>query len=428
MKYTAIFSGYFTIDDSNRSVGLIDKGWTRIDKSVADIKMYENFYYSEFVAFNFGKDVNSSLIRYSKSINKQVSIGRTTSNGVETFNFKVNDVTIYIAPHNMLMYSIYIEKECGNLNDCTALAFLIRNVCGYHNILADEFIKVAIQPIVDIYNIHVTLTGSKDNDQSSHFDCSRLIENGNKLKTFQVLQLTDDIWNKTDIDVLLFELGTLSPIGSYNPKSLQSSSEIYFKQLIKDNSLSIYNNWKALSLFDSFTILSNKCPDWLYQNWINDYFGMIYISQLYKRYYLFRTNLYFKFNKVNIEKLSEEFLRFERNHCFYKISYNFLPQLVNGSIEKGLEIIDEKKELYHMIDQENVEREKKDDGRMNKLLFFLTCVTLFSAVWDTTCLLNELYPFESYWGSQVMGFRIIAYSLTLVMIVAIVANRLFKKR
>ena len=81
-----------------------------------------------------------------------------------------------------------------------------------------------------------------------------------------------------------------------------------------------------------------------------------------------------------------------------------------------------------MIEQENTQREKNDDGRMNKLLFFLTCITIISVIWDASCLANELYPFSSYWETKVMGYQVVTYSIILIVLVAIIINRLFKKR
>ena len=223
-------------------------------------------------------------------------------------------------------------------------------------------------------------------------------------------------------------MGTLSPIGSYDEESLYSSSAQYMKDMVDQNSLSIYNNWRCLSLFDTYTILYCACPDWLLNNWLNDYFGMIYISLLYKRFYLFRANLLFRFKLKNIETLLEEFLKFERHHCFFNISYNFLPQEINKSIAKGLEIESEKKELCHMIGQENTQREKKDDERMNKLLFFLTCITVISVIWDASCLINELYPFSHYLETNVTGYRIVSFSFVLVVLFAMCIYKFFKKR
>lgn len=421
MNYTANLCGYFSMNRSRINLKVLDKEWERINVSKEKIKQYSNYYYPEFVNFNFGNNARYSMLRYHKTIEQEIVIRRNTLETEKQYNLTVRDITIYIAPHNILMYSICIYKEYDDLDDVTAIASILRNIIGYEHADVQSFIECAMMPLMTIYNAF-TKHPQTDNDYSL------LIENGNKLKIFQTVEMPIDKWVATNIDITLFEIGTVAPIGSYKADALNSSSSHYFEDIIKQNSLSIYNNWKCLSLFDTYTIVYCDCPEWLLNNWQNDYFGMIYISLLYKRFYLFRTNLLFRFKLKNVEKLSKEFLTFERHHCFFNVSYNFLPQEINQSIAIGLEIENEKKELYHMIEQENTQREKNDDGRMNKLLFFLTCITIISVIWDASCLANELYPFSSYWETKVMGYQVVTYSIILIVLVAIIINRLFKKR
>ena len=427
MKYTAILCGYFSIDESRATELKLDSKWECLTKSTVEKEGYENYYYPEFVNFCFGDESENSLVRYQQKINQTITISREVKGAECKYDLLIDNITIYVAPHNILMYSIRIEKDCKDPNDATSIVHMLRNVCRYDEFNITSFIELALNPILAIFNDYSNnkLMIDKQSDKPNY---SLLVENGNKLKVFQVAEIDCESWNPAKVDTLLFELGTISPIGSYDAKLLESPSQSYFEQIIAENSLSIYNNWKCLSLLDSYTMVYCNCPTWLFNNWIDDYCGMIYITQLYKRYYLFRTNKEYKDKDCDIEKLSNEYMNFERKYCFFKISYNFLPQEINLSMEKGLEIESEKKQLYHMIEQENVRREKRDDNRQNKLLFFLTCIMVISAVWDTCCLLNELYPYQNFWESQVVGFRIVAYSLVFIVLFAIIINKVFKKR
>ena len=303
MNYTANLCGYFSMNRSRINLKVLDKEWERINVSKEKIKQYSNYYYPEFVNFNFGNNARYSMLRYHKTIEQEIVIRRNTLETEKQYNLTVRDITIYIAPHNILMYSICIYKEYDDLDDVTAIASILRNIIGYEHADVQSFIECAMMPLMTIYNAF-TKHPQTDNDYSL------LIENGNKLKIFQTVEMPIDKWIATNIDITLFEIGTVAPIGSYKADALNSSSSHYFEDIIKQNSLSIYNNWKCLSLFDTYTIVYCDCPEWLLNNWQNDYFGMIYISLLYKRFYLFRTNLLFRFKLKNVEKLSKEFLTF----------------------------------------------------------------------------------------------------------------------
>ena len=224
-------------------------------------------------------------------------------------------------------------------------------------------------------------------------------------------------------DKLLFELATVAPAGSYDAKSLDSPSEAYFRKLLDENSLSVYNNWKCLALSDTLTILCSECPEWLISNWKNDYFGLIYIWQLFRRNYLFRLTRRFRYERENVASLERESVDFERNCSFHRISYNFLPEEFSACVARGLRIEKEKNELYHMIAQEESAGEKRADNRMNSLLFFMTCLTMASTIYDTCCLLQELLPYDTTIGSSVTGFRLVTSLMLTIVLAALLIYR-----
>ena len=127
------------------------------------------------------------------------------------------------------------------------------------------------------------------------------------------------------------------------------------------------------------------------------------------------------------DKLLEQFDEFDYGCWFDNVSYNFLPRLIHRSMEQGLDIISEKQRLYEMMARQNGNREKRDDQRMNNLLFYLTLFTTFSMVWDASSLFNEMYPFETYIGSNITGFRMVSYTLLLIIFIMIMAVR-FKRK
>ena len=74
MKYTAMFCGYFSITVPNPEICQIDDSWKMIQKSTSDKKEYDNFYYPEFVAFNFGDETSHALVRYQKLLDQVITI------------------------------------------------------------------------------------------------------------------------------------------------------------------------------------------------------------------------------------------------------------------------------------------------------------------------------------------------------------------
>ena len=68
MNYTANLCGYFSMNRSRINLKVLDKEWERINVSKEKIKQYSNYYYPEFVNFNFGNNARYSMLRYHKTI------------------------------------------------------------------------------------------------------------------------------------------------------------------------------------------------------------------------------------------------------------------------------------------------------------------------------------------------------------------------
>ena len=162
-------------------------------------------------------------------------------------------------------------------------------------------------------------------------------------------------------------------------------------------------------------------------NWRSSYFRMIYLHSLFLKFYLFRLNMRFRKGCFKASALDDELLAFENKYCFHKISYNFLPLQIYKAIDRSFEISEEREQLYHLIAMESRQAEEKNDRKVNSLLLFLTLLTMFSTIWDTTSLLNELYPYSDYVGSSVIGFRA-ATSLISLLILAVISGIFLRRR
>ena len=131
---------------------------------------------------------------------------------------------------------------------------------------------------------------------------------------------------------------------------------------------------------------------------------------------------------TDVSQLVDEYEAFEQECCFNKISYNLLPLEISDAIDKGLEIKEEMEQLFKVMEKEKTRREEANDKMVNTLLLCLSLLTLFSAIWDISCLLDQMYPFVDYLGGQTFGYRTVALLLLLgVSIVLITIYRRKKK-
>ncbi len=405
MKYIGFLCGGFS---TKGEAHCLDDLWTKEMFPEEKLRECGNFYLPEFVRFNLdsGAAGFDTMSRFSMKVDRTVNMPVPVS---------IPELKLYLMPFNMALFAIRVEIESDDVNDITAAAATMRNLSKAASVAG--FADAVFAPLRKTYQI---LTGKDD----STFSCSKLVENGNKLKLFQIALIDSDIDKVEDKDVLLFELGTVAPIGSYDEKSLYSASESYFDKLLSENKLSIFNNWSCLGLSDTLTILGENCPEWLVGNWIKDYFGMIYIWQLYRKNYLFRLTRNFRFDKRDPEMLIKESFEFEKKCSFNIISYNFLPEEFSRCVEHGLRIEEDKEVLYHLLEQENTAREKDSDTKMNYLLFFMTCLTMFSAIYDTCCLFDELFQYDNHMA----GFRLMTSLMAFCILAAMLIYRVLAKK
>lgn len=406
---SAFLCGYFNVTMQEKRAFRFPEGWKELVYPHDVVEEYKKFFYPEFVDFNLSVDKPGCIHSYRYEIQQDISFCYDN----KEIYFYCKNITAYVMPYNILIYSIEIEQETGELDRITRMMSSLRAVMYYKEDEHSQFIEVVIKPILELYSL---TNGGKD---PVGFD--RLVENGNKLKIFQIINSDSflDISEESK-DVLLFELGTLSKIGAYEKHEDNGISTGYLTSVLQKNKVSFYNNWSALSLLDTFTILSVKAPSWLLENWVDTYFRLIYIHGLFLKFYLFRLNIRFRKDADKISKLEDELVEFESTYCFPKISYNFLPLEIYKIIDTGLEISEERSLLYHLIDVENQRREKKNDKKVNKFLIFLTLLTMFSTLWDSSCLFNELYPYSEYVGSTVAGYKMVVSFLSLIIVIVII--------
>ena len=430
----AFLCGYFTRNIQANFEKMESDGWERkipVAKHVADMK---RIYYPEFVDFCFADaDATRGCVELSRKVGVQTVLV-TKSGNVE---LTIDDLSLYLMPMDVTLLKIGVSFEVDDLNKATAVLASLRMVDYYSAEDHGEFIRLAIDPLLEQYR---ALTGSDD------CGVSRLVEQGNKFRIFQIVNSlkSDDADTATMLsDVTLYQMGSVSKVTNGELKG-SGVSEVYLNKILDESRVSVFDSWHALALNDTFTVHGENLSLKLIAQWSECYFGMIYLHSLMVKSFLFGLNVQlrealqdrttalrqlstaFGVSRSPIDALVQRFEEFERKCCFHKVSYNFLPVLLDEAIDKGLCIAEEKEQLYGVIDKEKGRRDAANDRLVNGLLFVLSLLTLFSAIWDFSCLLNEMYPYSDYFTSSNMGYRWV--TLLVVVLLVGVVSRLFSRR
>jgi hypothetical protein len=241
---------------------------------------------------------------------------------------------------------------------------------------------------------------------------------GSKFKLFSVIDIPEkeNNLNVATREKLLYDLGTVSMIGSAGGDSYNSPSQEYFELLMKDK-IAVFNNYTILPLFDTFTVLGEGVITSQYANsnqgmiltWTQSYFR-IYLYNIFIKYNLFRYNLEMGDDSV---KVRDEFESFLNTYNLSHISYNFLPNLIFHQHRKGLQIDDELVKFQERINRISQAIQEEAQKRSNLLLTVVGAMTSLSG----------LQPVFDYLetGRKSIGFGYLSYYPLLLILIFILA-------
>ncbi len=237
---------------------------------------------------------------------------------------------------------------------------------------------------------------------------------GSKLKSFLIIN-----YDKTpkNLDHLLFNIGILNYSTLKGIENTWTFSDEYFSDIMNNNSIFCYSNWKALALFDTFTIIGSQV---YVETWTDNYFK-IYIYCLKQKFYLFHINKEIvEITKVkkDSEKLRNNFIEFISNHDVEHISYNFLPNSIFIKIKYALMIESENQLLEKKINNMNLFFSENKQKQIDAILGLISIISLSSAIWDTSEFFRSLkqeddiknfYPSYGFFVSIVILGLVITY-------------------
>ena len=245
-----------------------------------------------------------------------------------------------------------------------------------------------------------------------------------QLKSVILVDLKESI-PKNQLDRLLYDLGTFSnPLEKHQ---LLEPEENYYLDEIEANSISVFNNWKALCLEDSLVRVSIDLEDKdKFKLWEREYV-YIYIYVLFARHYLYRCNatlIEVSSNEKLLKETRNNFFQFMNEFEFTRISYKFLPNTLFLQFKKSLQIDDEIRIVEKEIARINTLFKEQSDDRLGKVILILTTLTLLSVAYDASHLFIEILSPES--NQQ----RALILSISLILIVGFGAYLLwmFKDR
>lgn len=387
-------------------------GWQEERLNNKEFKLFCNFYYEKFVDSMVAHERQSNKGIYSEIAHFTYNYGEQQSCEINkddfSYQFNITKLHLFFFPHNIILYAIEIDesKEVLDLNALTFAHILLRDTTNYGSLSNKNYID-SLNPIIDLI---------RDNNREVEY--AYLTHTGNKLKVFQL------IYSESVDDELIFELGTLSNIGCVKDKTDNNSpSDRYFNEIIDNHTLSVFNNWKMLALFDTVTLIGKLDSFWA---WENSYFRLIYIHALYQKSMLFMKNQEFHspdIDEKTTHKLAIDMKENEHYYAFSNISYNFMPQLIYKKIDLGLDIAFERRELHEHIENDEQHQQSISNRKLERLLYAITIITLLSCFNDGTDFISNFFGHQP--GS--CEFKWISISV-FVVIMSIILNQILKNR
>jgi hypothetical protein len=177
---------------------------------------------------------------------------------------------------------------------------------------------------------------------------------------------------------LLFDIGTLSKIGSAIENNYDSMDKAYVQQLINKNTISVFNNWEGLALLDSFTVVGNKILDTTYKKeaYTRVYHG-IYLYCLFLKYNLFKYN--FEIKDLDEDRRSN-FQDFLAKYYYNYISYNFLPTEIFNKVKTALDIENEINLLNEKIVAIGLKIQEEQQARTNVILGIVMVLSTLASI------------------------------------------------
>ena len=391
------------INTKTSDATLIREGWEHVVTDESSYSDFCNYYYQGHVNAMVECPMKpatfppflSCIRHFRRIVNKNAIIPQ------RDYHFKVCFFHLFFFPLNITLLAIEID-DSSNLLD--ALTWGHNELMGWK----DNFAKYPVWTKTVFKPLEVLL----DKDDN------RLFVEGNKLKIYQIINIPEEAISHKD--ALLYELATSSPVGCVEKRLWISPSQAYYNNIMNQNSVSAFKDWKALALNDSFTMLdcAEKSPkretwDDNYRLWLQHYFRLIYLRCFFEKTFCLSRNIAYRQGEA-VDNLSSEITDMERYYFYKNISYNFLPNMLYDAMSHGLGISAEREEISKQIKERAKEEEvkrkeqkaqkdqirkdaeekekEKEAKRFDRILAYVAIFAVFSVTWDICSIVMKAVP------------------------------------
>ena len=415
------YSHAFLVGVFDKAPSIIDlerKGWIHSPLSVKEYQRDCSTYYKSHI--DAMAELNSvesseqkrpdfllSIKHYYHKINedkRQIKLSGTKYNPkseeteivyLNSYNLIICGLHIYYFPLEIAFYVIEIDDSSSELNDLTQGHYWLMTLSPFLLNHSKDQLNKTLEPLTSIANV------------KNYFE---LLHRGNKMKLFQIVQTESCQIGEQEKQALLYEIGTSTAIGSVTANNHMSPALDYVDAILKENTISAFKEWKALSLMDSFTVLSfeSRFDPWAC---LNQYFPYIYLRCIYEKAFCFSRNDMFRIDKKG-KNLNKEMMVMEKYYFYDDISYNFLPNMIYKSMAKGLGLKEEKNYLFKQI------KEKADNNKsiwlssLSALAVFSVCNTLSTNIKNLVNLIWDVDDYDIIINVVLFGIALVVSALT----------------
>lgn len=391
-NYILKITGVFNYD--NNFISKSEKqNYEEIKYSTSELDGFKDYFYPDFRKQFFSNEKTRHTILVKKEFDNS-SIVLSKLNKESKIKVIESRLDLFEDGFGLFTLQIIIDYDDINLFNFSDAAFLTRNF--ETPILNNNYQKWHEYIDNEILLGSITKGNTIKVDEYS----------GSKYKLFMILDLPD-LTEKEEMNYVLFDIGTLSRIGSAIVNSYDSMDKNYIDQLIKNNSISVYNNYKGLALLDTFTVVGNKILD---IQWKKDLYGSvyhgIYLYCLFLKYDLFKYN--FEIADLDEDKRTN-FQDFLNKYYYSYISYNFLPTEIYSKIKIALDIDKELKLLNEKIISVSQKIQEEQQDRTNKILGVVTVLTTISSI-------EPIYDYIIE-GQKLVNWSVEVYWITIFTVV-----------
>jgi hypothetical protein len=398
--------GYEYEDDVLKSKVL--KGFNGKDmtefKSQSDF--YKNTYYPEIRKMIFLGDEKYSSRCWQKEFNTKITFykGKTGDEISISAHLLKSEIFLFPSNSNISMFSIELMLDnTSNLIDVSNISFLARNFNS--TISFSDNNRMSWISWIEKYALNnVVIHGEK----VSVDDYS-----GSKFKVYTIVDLDENITSEKRANYL-YDIGCGVPLETAKGNNSFTPSESYY-ETIMEKSIRIFNNWDALPLFDSFTVIGNGI--------LRDDYSIKTYSTIYFRLYLF--NLFFKYNLFRFNtklhegtvKVRSEFEDFINTYNISHVSFNFLPNEIYFKIREVLEIDTELAKFQERIIRISTSIQESQQKKTNLLLGLVSFITGLSGI-------SPVVDFITNIKAQ-LGWNSALFFTLLLLVVLVLATPIF---